>query len=60
MAAAVLGVSVEEVGMEISGGRNKALPVSAKVPVYVSYFTAWPNKDGTVEYFHDVYDRDMI
>ncbi|MDW9594622.1 L,D-transpeptidase family protein [Sinorhizobium meliloti] len=59
MAAAVLGVSVDEVGMEISGGRNKALPVSAKVPVYVSYFTAWPNKDGTVEYFDDVYERDM-
>ena len=59
MAAAVLGVSVDEVGKEIASGRNKALPVPAKVPVYVSYFTAWPNKDGTVEYFGDVYGRDM-
>ncbi|WDZ78518.1 murein L,D-transpeptidase [Ensifer adhaerens] len=59
MAAAVLGTSVEDVGKEIAGGRNKALQVPAKVPVYVAYFTAWPNKDGVVEYFNDVYERDM-
>lgn len=59
MAAAVLGVSMEEVASEIASGRNKALPVPRKIPVYVSYFTAWPNKDGKVEYFDDVYDRDM-
>ncbi|MEI2296999.1 L,D-transpeptidase family protein [Ensifer sp. MJa1] len=59
MAAAVLGTSVEDVGKEIAGGRNKALQVPVKVPVYVAYFTAWPNKDGVVEYFNDVYERDM-
>jgi murein L,D-transpeptidase YcbB/YkuD len=32
--------------------------VPQKIPVYVSYFTAWPNKDGVVEYFDDVYGRD--
>ncbi len=32
--------------------------VPQKIPVYVAYFTAWPNKDGVVEYFDDVYDRD--
>ncbi|MEI3851864.1 MULTISPECIES: L,D-transpeptidase family protein [Ensifer] len=59
MAAAVLGTSVEDVGNEIAGGHNKALQVPVKVPVYVAYFTAWPNKDGVVEYFDDVYERDM-
>ncbi|WP_026623016.1 L,D-transpeptidase YcbB [Ensifer sp. WSM1721] len=59
MAAAVLGISIDEVGMEIASGRNKALQVPQKVPVYVSYFTAWPNKDGKVEYFNDIYERDM-
>ena len=58
MAAAVLGVTEEEVGKEIAGGRNKALSVKADIPIYVAYFTAWPNKDGTVEYFDDVYGRD--
>ncbi|MNT46658.1 murein L,D-transpeptidase [compost metagenome] len=59
MAAALLGTSIEEVGKEIGGGRNKALQVPRKVPVYVAYFTAWPNKDGVIEYFDDVYERDM-
>jgi L,D-transpeptidase YcbB len=59
MAAAVLGTTVEDVGKQIAGGRNKGVSVPEKIPVYVAYFTAWPNKDGTVEYFHDVYDRDM-
>ena len=58
MAAAVLGVSEEEVGKEIAGGHNKALPVKADIPIYIAYFTAWPNKDGTVEYFEDAYGRD--
>ena len=38
--------------------RNKGISVKADIPIYVSYFTAWPNKDGTVEYFDDVYGRD--
>jgi len=25
----------------------------------VSYFTAWPELDGTVAFYTDVYDRDM-
>ena len=58
MAAAVLGVSEEEVGKEIAAGHNKALNVKADIPIYIAYFTAWPNKDGVVEYFDDVYDRD--
>ena len=58
MAAAVLGVSEADVGKEIAGGGNKALPVKADIPIYIAYFTAWPNKDGTVEYFDDVYGRD--
>lgn len=59
MAAAVLGTTVEDIGKQIAGGRNKGVSVPQKIPVYVAYFTAWPNKDGAVEYFHDVYDRDM-
>ncbi len=59
MAAAVLGTTVEDVAKEIAGGRNKGVSVPQKIPVYVSYFTAWPNKDGSVEYFDDVYERDM-
>ncbi len=58
MAAAVLGTSVDDVAKMLAAGGNKAVPVKGKVPVYVSYFTAWPDKDGVVQYFDDVYGRD--
>src|SRR5690606_10536467 len=58
MAAAVLGISEADVGKRIGQGMNVGAKVTAHIPVYVSYFTAWPNKDGVVEYFDDVYDRD--
>ncbi|OWK23837.1 hypothetical protein AJ87_30690 [Rhizobium yanglingense] len=58
MAAAVLNTSVADVARQIAAGQNKAVSVPQKIPVYVSYFTAWPNKDGVVEYFDDVYGRD--
>ncbi|MFC6444091.1 L,D-transpeptidase family protein [Shinella zoogloeoides] len=58
MAAAVLGISEADVGKEIAAGGNRALPVKADIPIYITYFTAWPNKDGAVEYFDDVYGRD--
>ncbi len=58
MAAAVMGTTVEEIGKQISSGQNRAVQVPQKIPVYVSYFTAWPNKDGVIEYFDDVYGRD--
>ena len=58
MAAAVLGTTEEDIGSKIAAGGNRALSLKDKVPVYVAYFTAWPNKDGVVEYFDDVYSRD--
>jgi murein L,D-transpeptidase YcbB/YkuD len=58
MAAAVLGTTEADVSARIAAGKNVAAKVTAKIPVYVAYFTAWPNKDGVVEYFDDVYGRD--
>lgn len=59
MAAAVLNMSVADVDKQIATGKNHQMKVPEKFPVYVAYFTAFPNKDGVVEYFDDVYDRDM-
>jgi len=58
MAAAVLGKSKDYVTSRIAGGQNEQEHVSGQIPVYVSYFTAWPELDGTIAYFTDVYDRD--
>lgn len=57
MAAAVLGVSREHVAEKLGRGHSTE-KVQRKIPVYVAYFTAWPDANGTVEYFNDVYGRD--
>ena len=58
MAAAVLGKSKSQIAASIATGKNQKEYLTTKVPVYVSYFTAWPQQDGTVRYFRDVYGRD--
>ena len=57
MAAAVLGTSVDHVAEKLKGGHSEE-KVTRTVPVYVAYFTAWPDMAGKVEYFRDVYGRD--
>jgi len=57
MAAAVLGKPVDHVAAKIRQGHSSE-KVTRKIPVYVAYFTAWPDQNGKVEYFDDVYDRD--
>lgn len=57
MAAAVLGWDRQQVDRRLEGQHGRE-NLSVKVPVYVAYFTAWPNAAGTVEYFNDVYSRD--
>lgn len=59
MAAAVLGVSRDQIAQNIATGKNMSVAVPQKIPVYVAYFTAWPDKDGKINYYNDVYDRDM-
>lgn len=58
MAAAVLGKSKDYVTSRIAQGQNEQEQVTGDIPVYVSYFTAWPDLDGSVAFYSDVYDRD--
>jgi len=58
MAAAVLGTSVDYVAEKLKQGHSSEKAMR-KIPVYVAYFTAWPDTSGKVEYFDDIYDRDM-
>lgn len=59
MAAAVLGKSKSYISSRIAQGENESEPVNANINVYVAYFTAWPDPEGTVQYFGDMYDRDV-
>jgi murein L,D-transpeptidase YcbB/YkuD len=57
MAAAVLGKSVDYIADKLGQGHSIE-KTTLKIPVYVAYFTAWPDKNGKIEYFGDVYERD--
>jgi murein L,D-transpeptidase YcbB/YkuD len=59
MAAAVLGKSVDYIASRVAQGQNESDQMTANVPVYVSYFTAWPGTDGKVRYYDDMYERDI-
>jgi murein L,D-transpeptidase YcbB/YkuD len=58
MAAAVMDTTIEDIDAHIATGQNQQAKVPRPFPVYIAYFTAYPNKDGVVEYFDDVYNRD--
>lgn len=58
MAAAVLGKNVSYIGEQIAQGKNLVEQVGGNIPVYVAYFTAWPDDNGKVGYHGDIYGRD--
>lgn len=58
MAAAVLGVPVDDL-KQYFGKNERSVRLKDQLPVYVSYFTAWPDAaTGDIQYYDDVYQRD--
>jgi murein L,D-transpeptidase YcbB/YkuD len=43
----------------IDGDREHWLKLDRGVPIYILYFTAWAEEDGTVFFYPDIYDRDQ-
>jgi len=58
MAAALLGKDVGYVAKRIGEGENASERVVGDIPVYLAYFTAWPDQNGAVHYYNDIYARD--
>jgi L,D-transpeptidase YcbB len=58
MAAAVLGTTVEHVDKRIASHKTDKELVKRDLPIYLVYFTAWPDQNGNVKYYNDVYERD--
>ncbi len=54
----ILGWSRSKVDQKIASRRNSAVRLKQKIPVYITYFTAWADESGNVKYFRDVYGRD--
>jgi murein L,D-transpeptidase YcbB/YkuD len=42
----------------VASGEEQWVPLDEKLPVYILYFTAWADEDGTVSFYDDVYRRD--
>lgn len=57
MAAAVMGWDESQIVARLKKGHNQ-VELPSKIPVYVTYFTAWPDAEGKVAYYPDVYGRD--
>jgi len=58
MAAAVLGLPVESLN-KYFGKNERGVKVPEQIPVYIAYFTAWPDAaTGKIRYYDDVYERD--
>ena len=55
----VLGLSPAEVARRIDSGRSQTVRIKDKIPVHLTYFTAWPDASGRIEYIADVYGRDL-
>jgi L,D-transpeptidase YcbB len=42
----------------VASGSERWIKLDRPLPVYILYFTAWVNEDGTVRFHHDVYGKD--
>ena len=58
MAAAVLNTNTDHIDKQINRGLTRSEQVAGEIPVYVTYFSAWPKENGEMGYYTDVYDRD--
>jgi murein L,D-transpeptidase YcbB/YkuD len=54
----VLGWDRERIDGMIATGENKNIRLDKHIPVYLNYFTAWPDESGKITFYADIYQRD--
>lgn len=52
------GWTAHKISKMVNSGRNQAIFLDKKIPIYLTYFTAWVDDDGEVAFLDDVYGRD--
>jgi murein L,D-transpeptidase YcbB/YkuD len=52
------GWSRERIDTAIASGERTIVTLKEPLPVHIAYLTTWVNKDGSVHFRSDVYDRD--
>jgi murein L,D-transpeptidase YcbB/YkuD len=58
LATHILGWSEQKVAATIASGNHTPVKMSKKLPVHLTYFTAWTDENGNLSYFQDIYKRD--
>ncbi len=53
-----LGWSPSKVDQAMNSGTEQSVPLKRKIPVYIAYFTAWPDEHGHISFYEDIYKRD--
>ncbi|MEM8811640.1 MAG: L,D-transpeptidase family protein [Pseudomonadota bacterium] len=44
----------------VTGNNKRIIKLATPVPVHLTYLTAWTNKDGSMHFRRDIYERDRI
>jgi murein L,D-transpeptidase YcbB/YkuD len=57
-AAVLLGWDAKAVDDHIATPKSETVRLKETIPVHITYFTAWPDADGRIRYFEDIYGRD--
>ncbi len=57
-ASVILGWDAEAVDTKIDSKESETVKLQAKLPVHLTYFTAWPDETGRIVYYNDIYGRD--
>lgn len=57
-AQVLLGWDQAKVAANIESGDSHSVSLTQKTPVYLTYFTAWPNAEGKIVFYDDFYGRD--
>lgn len=48
----------EKIDSAMHSGKETWHTLKEKIPVYIGYFTAWVDNDGTIHFYNDIYKRD--
>ncbi|KDN55051.1 L,D-transpeptidase family protein [Flavobacterium seoulense] len=50
----------EKIDSAMHKGKETWYTLKEKIPVYIGYFTAWVDNDGTINFYNDIYKRDEL
>lgn len=50
----------EKIDSAMNSGKENWYSLKNRIPVYIGYFTAWVDNDGTIHFYNDIYKRDEL